>query len=512
MTSATSRVDRWSERLRNPDIALAIAIATVAFLSRLIPELQGELPGGSDYDEGVYFATANALTRGIVPYRDFVSIHPPGVPLLLTPIAGPFTALFGSTAGFLAARVLAALAGAITTFLIYRCALKLSGRSAAVIASLLYATFAAAIVAEGRVLLDPFMIMFGVAGCYVFLERQGRRAAMWTGVLLGLAVSMKLTGAVFLVSVLIVALFVERARRTDLAAIAASCVATAVVIMGPFIVLAGPRTFFSQVISAQLDRPTGAGLPGNIAKVTSRLSEIMAWGPLGNRGTLPLVLTLLLCAIAALATVWGFTRRTSRGALWSLTFSLSTIGLLTAPTFYVQYSALTGVSLAILLGGTCAWGLARLSSRVALVAVCCVAFVLVGWQFKVGVFTTQRSVPSGYKQLVQAAAVDGCIFTTDSDNAFLADVVPQEGVAKPLIDPFGELLDLGRNSSSTALGALQSEPSQQRLRLALSECPTVVMSGSFEEQFLWSEDTKAWFVATHTLAGLEGPTSTWRTN
>ena len=213
MTSATSRVDRWSEHLHRPDVVLAIAIATLAFLSRLIPELQGELPGGSDYDEGVYFATANALARGIVPYRDFVSIHPPGVPLLLSPIAGPFTALFGSTAGFLVARVLAALAGAVTTFLIYRCALKLSGRSAAVIASLLYATFAAAIVAEGRVLLDPFMIMFGVAGCYVFLERQGRRAALWTGVLLGLAVSMKLTGAVFIVSVLIVALFFERSRR-----------------------------------------------------------------------------------------------------------------------------------------------------------------------------------------------------------------------------------------------------------------------------------------------------------
>ena len=510
MSSAIERINGWSKRLRSPDVALAFAISLVAFLARLVPELQGELPGGSDYDEGVYFATANALARGILPYRDFVSVHPPGVPVLLSPIAGPFTAIFGSTAGFIAARVLAALAGAITTFLLYRCALKLSGRYAAIIAASLYATFAAAIVAEGRVLLDPFMILFGVAGSFVFLERRGRRPAIWAGVLLGLALSMKLTGAVFFVSVLVIGLLVDRARRSDTVTIALSGAITALAVMGPFILTAGPNRFFSQVVTAQLDRPTGAGLPGAISKVSARISELVALGPLGNRGTLPNVVVFILAAIACAATVWGFVQRDARGRFWSLTFVLAALGLLTAPTFYIQYAALTGTALAVLLGASVARILSQIPKRASLVAVSAFVFLLFGWQLKVGIFTTQLSVPSGYKATIQRAAERGCVFTDESDNAFLADVVPQKGISKPLIDPFGELLDLGRADASTALDALHSDASQKRLREALDECPSVVLSGPVEGQFIWSDETKAWFVTTHSIAQLEGSTSVWQ--
>ena len=42
---------------------------------------------GNPYDDGVYLGAALHLVNGVLPYRDFVLLHPPGVALLMTPIA-----------------------------------------------------------------------------------------------------------------------------------------------------------------------------------------------------------------------------------------------------------------------------------------------------------------------------------------------------------------------------------------------------------------------------------------
>lgn len=508
MTSPSARMRAWWTRLRSVDVGLPLMIAAFAFVLRIIPELRGELPGGTDYDEGVYFATANALARGIIPYRDFVSVHPPGVPLLLTPIAGPFTSVFGPTAGFLAARIVAAIAGAVTTFLVYRCAQRLSGTRAAVLASVLYATFGAAIVAEGRILLDPFMIAFAVAGSFVFLERHGRRAAIVAGTLLGLAVSMKVTGAVFIVGVLVVGLAVDPTRRRDTLHVVAATTITFALITLPFAIMAGPGTFVAQVVTAQVDRPSGAGLPGNISSVTARFSEIMAWGPLGNRGTLPNLVNICLAVIALSVVVWGATRRSRRAWFWTVTFTVALIGLSGTPTFYVQYAALAGAPLAILLGGSMTSLLSRLSVRAAMTSMILIVVILVGWEVKRAVFTTQIPLTRTQELLYSEGIENGCVFTDEPDAAFVSGIIPQDGLRRPLIDPFGELLSLGGKDAATALDALHSPQSQQRLRVALEACPWVILSAPIDEQFLWTEETRERFVETHALI-IGGTPSAW---
>ncbi len=47
----------------------------------------GGLRGIIGYDCGVYFAGADALIHGRMPYRDFTMVHPPGITLVLTPFA-----------------------------------------------------------------------------------------------------------------------------------------------------------------------------------------------------------------------------------------------------------------------------------------------------------------------------------------------------------------------------------------------------------------------------------------
>ena len=490
------------------DVVLASLIALFAFIVRIIPELRGELPGGTDYDEGVYFASANALTRGIVPYRDFVSVHPPGVPLLLAPIAGPFTALFGPTAGFIAARIAAALAGSVTTYLIYRCALRLTDRRAAVVASVLYATFAAAILAEGRVLLDPFMIVFGVAGSYLFLEHRRPRAMLLAGILLGLAVSMKLTGAVFLVGVLIVGLFVDRARRRDFAIITACAVGAFAITSLPFVILAGPGTFLSQVVVAQIARPSGSGLPGNISDLTGRFSEFVEWGPLGNRTTLPIAVLVVLLLVSVAVVTWAVLQRTARAWFWTTVLLLAALGLLQAPTFYVQYAALVGAPFAILLGGAISWLASSIPARIATVAVAILLVGLIGWEAKRSAFTQQIALTRTQELLYSDGAEMGCVFTDEPDAAFVSGIIPQDGLDRPLIDPFGELLSLGRRGAATALDALHSPPSQQRLRQALDACPWVILDAPIDQQFLWDAETRDHFLATRAEI-IGGTPSAW---
>ena len=71
-----------------PPVAVWLPIALLAFAARLLPTLHGGGLGGiDDYDEGVYFAGAQALIAGRFPYRDFVLLHPPGILLVLTPFA-----------------------------------------------------------------------------------------------------------------------------------------------------------------------------------------------------------------------------------------------------------------------------------------------------------------------------------------------------------------------------------------------------------------------------------------
>ena len=66
----------------------AIAIAAIAFLIRLVPVLRGGgLLGIGNYDDGVYYAAATGLIHGLLPYQDFLLLHPPGSTLLLAPFA-----------------------------------------------------------------------------------------------------------------------------------------------------------------------------------------------------------------------------------------------------------------------------------------------------------------------------------------------------------------------------------------------------------------------------------------
>src|ERR1700683_3480933 len=62
----------------------------------------------SAYDSGVYLAATIHLVSGVLPYKDFTFVQPPGILLLMSPV-GLFSRVFGTHDGFIMARVVSSV-------------------------------------------------------------------------------------------------------------------------------------------------------------------------------------------------------------------------------------------------------------------------------------------------------------------------------------------------------------------------------------------------------------------
>ena len=91
-------------------VALALRLGMVLYS-------HGGMWGNFGYDGSVYYAAADALTFGRMPYQDFVLLHPPGLMLVLVPFA-LLGRLVGDHAGFVAATCACEVLGAINAVLV----------------------------------------------------------------------------------------------------------------------------------------------------------------------------------------------------------------------------------------------------------------------------------------------------------------------------------------------------------------------------------------------------------
>ncbi len=175
---------------RDP-LVLAIAVLTLlGLVLRLIYVLHsGFVTEVTEYDDGAYFGSAVRLTHGILPYRDFFLVHPPGITLLMVPSA-LLAKVIGTSGGLVSGRVLEALAGTasipLTGLLV-----RHRGLLATVIACGLMAVYPEAIAASHTVLLEPWLVLFTVLGAVLLFDGDQltarRRRLIFAGVAIGFA-------------------------------------------------------------------------------------------------------------------------------------------------------------------------------------------------------------------------------------------------------------------------------------------------------------------------------------
>jgi hypothetical protein len=285
---------------RNP-VTIVITAATLLALGLRIYELSlpGYLMGLTEYDDGSYFGSAVHLVHGILPYRDYIFVQPPGITLLMTPAALVASATSTAT-GMVIGRILTMLASAAGVVLI-GLLVRHRGVLATLVACGVLALFPDSIAAAHTLLVEPWLVLFCLTGAVaVFdgdrLTSSGRRLA-WGGLAFGFAGTIE---AWAIIPVLVVAaLCLPRPRRALI--FGAGVAAGFLVPVLPFAALA-PRRFYQSLIIAQV----GHRAPSLRVPVWTRLREMTGLSNvhlpgranlLITRVHLPLHATLLLAVV-----------------------------------------------------------------------------------------------------------------------------------------------------------------------------------------------------------------------
>ena len=186
-----------------------IAVAALLGLGLRVFQLTrpGYLTGFTQYDDGVYIGNALRLVDGVIPYRDFAMVQPPGSMLLMVP-AALGGKIFGSAWALAAARMLTV--GADTANVVLAGLLvRHRGPLAAGLASGVYAVYPAALSASQSLFLEPWLNLFCLLGAVLLFDGDrirglggsggpGRRTrgALWAGVCFGFAAAIKIWAAI----------------------------------------------------------------------------------------------------------------------------------------------------------------------------------------------------------------------------------------------------------------------------------------------------------------------------
>ena len=273
-TARAALRERISRTPVTPVTAVIVA-ATLLALGLRIYQLArpGHLLAVGDVDDGADFGSAIWLVHGIVPYRDFVMVQPPGITLLMTP-AAELSRLTGSTEWAIAVgRLLTALAGAAATAL-GGLLVRHRGMLATVATCGIIAIYPGSVQSAHTVLLEPWLVLFCLAGALAVFhgdQLAGGRRLVWGGAAFGFAGAIKVWAIIPVVVICVACLpAVGRAGRFLAGAAAGFCLPVL-----PFAALA-PRGFYDSVIVAQLVR-TGARTPLDYR--LQQLTGLTRWQP-----------------------------------------------------------------------------------------------------------------------------------------------------------------------------------------------------------------------------------------
>jgi hypothetical protein len=318
----------------------------------------GYLTGFTQYDDGVYIGNALRLVNGVIPYRDFAMVQPPGSMLLMVP-AALGGKVFGSAWALGASRVLTV--GADTANVVLAGLLvRHRGPLAAGVASGVYAVYPAALNASQSLFLEPWLNLFCLLGAVLLFDgdhlaghrgvpgEHGSRRAFWAGVCFGFGTAVKIWAAL---PALVAWLLCLRARRDRVPFAGGFLVGIAVPCL-PFLALApsgfGRTVFVSELVQATHGR-VGA---------SPRLADITGIVGLSAVGVNPKIWTgataggvLLLLVVIA----WLRARRAGSRATaldwYALICTVVVTGMLFSPSeWYVHYAAFAGPFLAVLVG------------------------------------------------------------------------------------------------------------------------------------------------------------------
>jgi hypothetical protein len=214
----------------------------------------GFFHGRNEIDDGIYYGEGVMLAHGILPYRSYVDVQPPGMALLMAPF-GLLGRLTNNRTGFEAARVFVVIVSMANIGLLGRL-VRRRHWVGVLVGVVTLGFYVDSLTADHTVLLEPFLVFGTLLGLlFVFddTEIATSSTTRWlaAGVILGLTTSIKLWGAFPLLVLLAFAAW--RGGRRCVTHYLVGAVAAIAIVCVPFVVLA-PGTFVREVVLVQVTR------------------------------------------------------------------------------------------------------------------------------------------------------------------------------------------------------------------------------------------------------------------
>jgi Glycosyltransferase family 87 len=321
--------------------AAIISTSLIALALRLWILFVPGLMSVTQYDDGPYFGSAVRLIHGVLPYRDYAFVQPPGITELMSPAA--LESYLGGTAWALViARFLCVFAGTaavvLAGFLV-----RHRGALAVMLTGGIIAIYPAAATSARTVLLEPWLVLFCLAGAVAVFDgdrlTSRTRRLLWGGVAFGFGGAIKVWAIVPVL--VIVVLCLPQVRR---AAVFAGGVAAGFLIPVLPFVIASPSRFYDDVVVAQLARV------GTRTAAWKRFNSMLGTPKVLSPTTVVvLAITVVVVIIAAHIAASLVTRRPPAPLDWFALVSAALIVVMFVwpPYFAAHYTAFLGPFLAL---------------------------------------------------------------------------------------------------------------------------------------------------------------------
>jgi hypothetical protein len=422
---------------------IAVCTAVAAFLRLYQLTRPGYLLGVTEYDDGVQFGDALRLVSGVIPYRDFVAMQPPGSFLVMTPVA-LLAKTVGTAWGLALARLLTAVADTACVALLGLLVAH-RGPVAAGIACGIYAVYPDALIAAHTFLLEPWLNLFCLIGALLVFDgdhlAQGRRLARG-GVAFGFAVAVKLWALVPLA--VIGLLLLRHPRRLGL--LAAGAAAGLALPVLPFLVLA-PAGLTRDVVISQFVR-ANVMHPAPLPRLIN-LAGLSLFPHLSSRlGAAVLLAIAAIVAAGYLAACRARARLPAALDWYALAGLAAVTGMLLWPYgYWPHYGAMAGPFIALVLALPA--GLLRPAEHrrqiVPLMAVCGVAVVVIAalGQRQFATETRLDTSPGLAARADRLIPPGSCVLSDDPSLTVSAGrFIPASAGCPAMVDSYGTLLAL----------------------------------------------------------------------
>ena len=238
------------------NLAIIVCTALALALRLLLLSRPGYLLGVTEYDDGPYFGSSVMLVHGLLPYKEFILVQPPGITLLMVPSA-LLSKITGTAAAMATGRVLTTLASTAGV-LLAGLLVRHRGLVAVIVTCGIIAVYPDSVSTARTILVEPWLVLFCLLGALALFDRDrltsSRKRLFWGGVAFGFAGCIEVW-AIFPVVVLACMFLPPRIRR--LAVFAGGVAAGFLVPTLPFAALA-PKRFYQSLYVAQVAPRAGS--------------------------------------------------------------------------------------------------------------------------------------------------------------------------------------------------------------------------------------------------------------